>query len=96
VDAADYATWRNSVGSATIPNRDPGNTGPVGQPDYDTWRARFGQSVLGSATGATGSASAIPEPTACSLACWALMSVARGARVRQRNPRQSGGVPVAM
>jgi autotransporter-associated beta strand protein len=78
VDAADYAKWRNNIGAATIPNRDPENTGTIGQADYTTWRARFGQSVLGAGSGesgATGSASAIPEPATITLIYWVLIGL---------------------
>jgi hypothetical protein len=51
VDAADYVLWRK--GGALMNDPTPGN-----QPeDYDFWRARFGNTAVGSAT-----ASAVPEP----------------------------------
>ena len=81
VDAADYAKWRNNVGAAFIPNRDPSNAGVIGQADYNTWRAHYGQTVLG----VTGSASAaVPEPTAVGLACWLVV----GAAWYPRRPRR--------
>jgi len=85
VDAADYATWRNSVGAATIPNRDPANTGVIGQSDYITWRSHFGQSVLGSAA-------AVPEPAAAVFAVWLMMAMTyrRTSRQRQRVATGSG------
>jgi hypothetical protein len=44
VDGGDYVVWRNNVGTAfVLPNRDPANTGNVGNGDYNSWRARFGQ-----------------------------------------------------
>jgi hypothetical protein len=63
VDAADYAVWRNNVGSPTsLPNDD---TPGVADDDYTRWRANFGRSVSGSGSavvGATGTS--IPEPKA--------------------------------
>jgi hypothetical protein len=41
VDAADYVTWRKNIGQATLNNRGANITGPVGQADYDYWRAHF-------------------------------------------------------
>jgi len=55
VDAADYTVWRDHLGTTTLPNRDPGAAGPVGQSDYLVWKTNFG-------TSGTGSATAVPEP----------------------------------
>jgi hypothetical protein len=57
VDAADYAVWRKGLGTTYT------------QPDYDTWRARFGQ-ISGSGAGASENAN-IPEP-----ATWAILLLA--------------------
>jgi hypothetical protein len=64
VDDADYIVWRKKVGAAGLPNRDPNNSGPIGQNDYESWRSHFGEtaSATGSASGA-----AIPEPTSAPL-----------------------------
>jgi hypothetical protein len=65
VDAADYVVWRNSLGQmVTLPNRDPANGGAVSINDYNSWRAHFGNTSLGS--GAV-SASPVPEPSAPAL-----------------------------
>lgn len=42
VDAADYTTWRDNVGAAegTLPNDTDG--GVIGDPQYNTWVANFG------------------------------------------------------
>jgi hypothetical protein len=69
VDAADYVVWRDSVGAATLPNRDPANAGAVGQADYDSWRANFGLALGASSSGAL--ETAVPEP-----ATWMLVLVA--------------------
>ena len=64
VDAADYVVWRDSVGAATLLNRDNANAGPVGVDDYNSWRAR-----LGNVSGAgIGSGASVPEPQTCLLA----------------------------
>jgi hypothetical protein len=48
VDAADYVVWRKTNGA---------------QSNYNLWRSNFGKPP-GSGAGATGSASAVPEPAA--------------------------------
>jgi len=68
VDAADYIVWRTSVGAASIPNRDPNNTGPIGEADYDSWRAQFGMVAGGGAGNIASSSSAVPEPS-----CWGII-----------------------
>jgi hypothetical protein len=65
VDAADYVVWRNNLGQmVSLPNRNPGNVGPVSVEDYNAWRARFGNTNSGS--GAL-SASPVPEPSVSAL-----------------------------
>jgi T5SS/PEP-CTERM-associated repeat protein len=61
VDAADYARWRDNLGSGTsLPNDD---TPGVGPDDYSRWRSHFGQTAgSGSFSDAT-----IPEPSSASL-----------------------------
>jgi autotransporter-associated beta strand protein len=63
VDAADYTTWRNNLGSGTaLPNDDsPG----VDFDDYDRWKRHFGESSGGGSVGAA--SAAVPEPTTASL-----------------------------
>jgi hypothetical protein len=67
VDAADYAVWRKSVGQASIPNRDPMNMGAVGQGDFNSWRAHFGETASGA-----GSQTAVPEPASLALVALAI------------------------
>jgi hypothetical protein len=74
VDAADYAVWRNNLGSSsTLPNDT--SPGMVTEHDYETWRASFGNSSSGAAGFAETS---VPEPSsfllligmaACSAIC---------------------------
>lgn len=57
VDAADYVTWRKSVGLlSTLPN-DPNAGTTIDEDQYNTWRTNFGSS-------SPGSGSAVPEPSA--------------------------------
>lgn len=77
VDAADYTVWRDAMesGALTLPNRDPGNIGPVNEDDYSYWRIHFGSSpgsgadvashlALGESSGANHT---VPEPTTLEL-----------------------------
>jgi hypothetical protein len=81
VDAADYTVWQNSVGSATLPNRDPANTGNVGAADLASWRARFGNDLL-PAPASFGAN--VPEPGGLLLALVGLAMAATGPRRRAR------------
>lgn len=57
VDAADYALWRDKVGTNdTLANN--ALPGPIGQAHYDQWRANFGRI----AAVPLGQASGVPEP----------------------------------
>jgi hypothetical protein len=70
VDAADYAAWRDKLGTAsTLPN-ETDTPGMVTQEDYTTWRGNFGAA---SAQGAVGTA-AVPEPSSTLLALLSLVS----------------------
>jgi len=68
VDAADYITWRNGVGTAYIPN------------DYDVWRAHFGATTVSSSN--LPLETAVPEPTTLTLLLiWVIIGIAvRGRR----------------
>lgn len=62
VDAADYAVWRDNVGTTILlPNDNLG--GMIGQAHYTQWRANFGSSA-GSGIGSGG---AVPEPSCAVL-----------------------------
>jgi len=80
VDAADYTTWRDSVGSpaGSLPN-DPNSGVVIGSAQYATWRTNFG-----ARQGGAGGGSPVPEPGAMLLmACAAVSAVAsrRGLRI---------------
>lgn len=61
IDAADYTVWRDNVGAATLPNRDPESSGEVGSTDYEVWKSRF------TSAGSGGLAMTVPEPTSALL-----------------------------
>jgi hypothetical protein len=69
VDAADYVAWREAQtsGATTLSNRDPTQTGPVGDADFQFWRARFGNLSGSGAGGVLGQSAAVPEPSAGAL-----------------------------
>ncbi|MEO1497060.1 MAG: M14-type cytosolic carboxypeptidase [Planctomycetota bacterium] len=72
VDLADYTVWRDAFGApaGTLPNDTSGL--PIGNQQYATWVARFGQTL-------SGSGGAIPEPTTA----WVLgLTIALGHRRR--------------
>ncbi len=60
VDAADYARWRDNVGTSNPLANDPIG-GTIGQAHYDQWRSRFGNT---SGVGSGLASAAIPEPAA--------------------------------
>ena len=66
VDAADYTVWRDNVGAPewTLPNDVVG--GVIGQAQYDTWKANFGNSNGGGSV----SNVPVPEPAALLLLMW--------------------------
>ena len=82
VDAADYVVWRKNVGAppGTLLNDIDG--GPIGPPQYNTWRAHFGEpSGAGTATaGASPSQAAVPEPATVLL----IILAAAGICLRRR------------
>jgi hypothetical protein len=74
VDAADYVTWRDALGSSTALANDE-TPGSVDASDYEVWKANFGQTLGGSAAVTTG---AVPEPgTMLLLALGAMACVIR-------------------
>jgi hypothetical protein len=81
VDAADYATWRNEVGTANSLANDPIG-GDIRTAQYDQWRAHFGQTVGNNGTIST-SGSSIPEPSSIVLLVAAFMAAILTASHRQ-------------
>jgi hypothetical protein len=78
VDAADYTTWRDHLGSSfnLHGNGDEtgGSAGLVDQADYTLWKANFGHT--GSGSGAGLGQRAVPEPGSLVLALLAVVSLA--------------------
>ncbi len=70
VDAADYTVWSDNVGGTTLANRDPGNTGVIGEDDFVSWKTHYGETA-GSGSLAAG---AVPEPSTVLLVGIALLS----------------------
>ncbi len=81
VDAADYAVWRNYLGTTYHLSKNGDETGAgagvVDQADYTLWRKNFG--TVGAAAGTM--ASQVPEPGSLVLlliaSCWARFRVRR-------------------
>ena len=57
VDAADYAIWRETLGSTVDLRADGSGNGTVGSEDYDYWKTRFGN------TSNPGAIAGVPEPS---------------------------------
>jgi outer membrane protein assembly factor BamB len=75
VNAADYAVWRNGLGTSYT------------QADYNTWRANFGRSAASAATVGSISSTvpAVPEPITYVLSATAVLSLNGARRRRQAN-----------
>jgi hypothetical protein len=83
VSAADYTVWRDSVGAASLQNRDPDNVGPVDLNDYESWIDHYGE-ASGEGSGSAILAGSVPEPSSLMLACLALVALATRFRARPR------------
>jgi hypothetical protein len=70
VDAADYVTWRDSLGSTTNLAADGNQNGTVDANDYAVWRSNFGN------TGSHGVGTfSVPEPSSIALSLtWLAMN----------------------
>lgn len=78
VDAADYVVWRRNEGTSNMLLNDPIG-GTIGGPQYDQWRAHFGQPP-GSGAG-VGTSAAVPEPSTLVMLVLAAANVcSRGRR----------------
>ena len=78
VNATDYTSWRDSLGS-TVTNpfdgADGNGDGMITSADYSVWRSNFGRSTSAATKGV-----AVPEPTSAWLLCLAIMTVGLGYR----------------
>jgi len=79
VDSADYVVWRKNVGTNNMLANDP-TGGTIGAPQYDQWRANFGN-VLQSGVGGSVGTTAVPEPDASLLA---VLGMAIALRLRRQ------------
>jgi hypothetical protein len=88
VDTSDYIVWRKTLGqSGSGLAADGNNNGTIDPADFDIWRANFGAHT-GAGSGATGSASAVPEPTSLLLilAASATIALPRARRIARGFP----------
>jgi hypothetical protein len=81
VNAADYTEYRNHLGQTfQLDNEVAGVTpGMVTPEDYDAWKSRYGNGMLGGGGLAN---SPVPEPATLSLLAWLLAAAAMRRRTR--------------
>jgi hypothetical protein len=79
VDAADYAVWRNNVGTSLALPNEGATPGMVTQEDYTAWRTNFGSASVAGAAAST----AAPEPGTLLLGLLSLVAfvVSRRAKI---------------
>jgi hypothetical protein len=85
VDAADYSTWRDTMGKAVLPGRgaDGNLNGIIDAGDYDIWKSKFAASGAGG-----GAISVVPEPASI---VFVLMAAAATLLSRRRGRVVSAG-----
>lgn len=83
VNAADYTIWRDTLGQS-VANPGDGADGDLSSmidaPDYDHWKARFGNLAPG-----VGGASVVPEPGSLWLCGWSLSLLLNPRRFASRS-----------
>jgi hypothetical protein len=105
VDAADYTTWRDTLGQTgseyvqgesplihNHPRADGNHDFLVSQADYDIWAESFGAPFVGGAGGGP-AAVAVPEPAGWLLPAILVPTLCVGMRVRDARRRLVGGAP---
>jgi hypothetical protein len=75
VDAADYALWRDTLGSTDNLRADGNGNRVIDSGDYDVWRANFGATYV---LGGGSSSGAVPEPASVCLLIVACCLFGRG------------------
>jgi hypothetical protein len=94
VDAADYTTWRDTLGATTLTN-ETASPGIVDSADYDEWKANFGSDYrvttifdnfrfLNAGSGSIVSG-AVPEPASAGFVSVAVAAGLACLRKRRRN-----------
>lgn len=73
VNAADYALWRDRLGSISPPLANDSTPGSVSQEDYGVWRSQFGATAGSGASAAIGAS--VPEPATWCLSLLAAMGI---------------------
>jgi hypothetical protein len=90
VDAADYTLWRDTLGQMVAnlgDGADGDRSGTIDLPDYDHWKARFGEVVpLGAGSQAT---AAVPEPPTLALWFGGLLTITTYRKLSRRGPGQT-------
>lgn len=84
IDAADYTTWRNALGTAVTPweGADGDGDGIVTAADYDVWKLNFGKTIQH--LDGAGSLAAVPEPNSLVLLLAGIMLGSYGRRRHKR------------
>jgi hypothetical protein len=89
VNAADYTTWRNTLGGSVTPGTgaDANVDGSIDELDYASWKAHFGDVRLAGfgEQESFGAANSVPEPSnwLCSIIACPIL----GERARARSKR---------
>jgi hypothetical protein len=101
VDAADYTTWRDHLGSTFDLNGNGDETGAsagiVDQADYEYWKQHFGSPGSGGGSSAAAPPTvpfdaAVPEPSAIALVLLGIVTLVNPMNRRFRNTCRSGRV----